>query len=356
MIAELLLKLGANSNATDYTHNKTPLHYAFSLGNMQLVKLLMKYKANLVAKDSEGKTPGQYNMTESRKIRTRSNKKIRKNSYAKTEETPKATIVTDVTEGSFTEKSPLKMYKILRLLGKGSFGEVYLAEHKVTRKLYALKMIVKEKVVGHNLLRYIMAEKNVMITNNHPFIVKLYEAFQTKLNFFLVMDYCPGGDLAQMLQREGKFSEEKAKIYLAEIVLAIEDLHRRGIIFRDLKPSNVVIDNEGHAKLTDFGLSKEGVSVNDFSQSFCGSIAYLAPEIVSRSGHGRPVDWYLTGVILYEMLVGQSPYYSQDRAELFFNIVKGTLSIPSYITPEAKCLIVSVIYYYKSLVNEKRPK
>lgn len=344
MIAELLLKFGASPNAPDFSHGQTPLHYAFSLGNKQLVKLLMKHKANLVVKDAAGKTPGQYTPAESRKVRTRPGKKSRKSSYTKTEETPKGTIVTDATEGSFTEKSPLKMYRLLKLLGKGSFGKVYLAEHKITRGVYALKMINKDKVMGHNLLRYIMAEKNVMTTNNHPFIVKLYEAFQTKMNFFLVMDYCPGGDLAQMLQREGKFNESKAKLYLAEIILAIEDLHRRGIIFRDLKPSNVVVDIEGHVKLTDFGLSKEGISVDDFSQSFCGSIAYLAPEIVARAGHGRPVDWYLTGVMLYEMLVGQSPYFSQDRAELFFNIMKGTLSIPGSVSAEAKDLIEAVLF------------
>ena len=120
----------------------------------------------------------------------------------------------------------------------------------------------------------------------------------------MILDYCSGGDLARILAKERRFTEDRARIYTAEILLAIQYLHKRDIIFRDLKPDNVVVDAEGHALLTDFGLSKEGVLDNISAKSFCGSVAYLAPEMLRRSGHGKSVDWYLLGVLLYEMLVG----------------------------------------------------
>jgi serine/threonine protein kinase len=131
------------------------------------------------------------------------------------------------------------------------------------------------------------------------------------------------------LEQEKRFDEARARIYLAEILLALEDLHKRDIIFRDLKPDNVVLDTQGHALLTDFGLSKEGVLDNQAANSFCGSVAYLAPEMLKRSGHGKSVDWYLLGVLLYEMLVGMPPYFNRDREKLVSNIQKGPLLMPS---------------------------
>lgn len=121
-----------------------------------------------------------------------------------------------------------------------------------------------------NLIRYALTERNVLSITDNPFIVKLYYSFQTSDKLFLILDYCPGGDLSELLTKEGKFTEEKSKIYLCEIILAIEDLHKRDIIFRDLKPDNVVLDFDGHALLTDFGLSKEGVYDNIGAKSFCG--------------------------------------------------------------------------------------
>jgi serine/threonine protein kinase len=159
--------------------------------------------------------------------------------------------------------------------------------------------------------------------------VGLNYAFQTRDKLFLILEYCPGGDLGKVLEQEKRFDEARARIYLAEILLALEDLHKRDIIFRDLKPDNVVLDTQGHALLTDFGLSKEGVLDNQAANSFCGSVAYLAPEMLKRSGHGKSVDWYLLGVLLYEMLVGMPPYFNRDREKLVSNIQKGPLLMPS---------------------------
>ncbi|MCQ2817639.1 MAG: protein kinase [archaeon] len=211
------------------------------------------------------------------------------------------------------EKIELTNFSCLGILGKGSFGDVFLVQKNDTKQQYAMKILSKDKVMSQNLLRYVMAERNVLSLTNHPFIVKLYFSFQTYHKLFLILEYCNLGDLGKHLRKEKKFTEERAKFYLCEILLALEDLHKRGIIFRDLKPDNVVLDEEGHAKLTDFGLSKEGVYDSNSAKSFCGSIAYLAPEMIKKQGHGKAVDWYLLGVLFYEMLTGFPPYYIEQK-------------------------------------------
>ena len=145
-----------------------------------------------------------------------------------------------------------------------------------------MKVLSKEKIIGNNYIKYALTERNVLSYSHHPFIVHLNYAFQTKSNLYMILDYCPGGDLGKLLIRQGKLKEEVARIYIAEILLAIQYLHKREIIFRDLKPDNIVIDKEGHCKLTDFGLSKEGIDDNISAKSFCGSLAYLAPEMLAR--------------------------------------------------------------------------
>ena len=267
-VVELLLKLGADPNITQSDNGQTPLHFALQAGNTALAKLLIKYKSDLNIKDSQGNTPVHYafqsathsdflRFLQARKgykeaLKIKNNKGLTparsrpisvQGWYKAADiETPKVdlcTAITETSEGSvpsciYPDKhtNQLDSYTILKLLGKGSFGEVYLVEHKQTHVKCALKVIPKAKIIYQNLLRYIMSEKNVMASNNHPFIVKLHAAFQTRSYLFLVMDYCPGGDLSQSLAKEKQFSEVKAKLYLCEIVLAIEDLHRRKIIFR----------------------------------------------------------------------------------------------------------------------------
>jgi serine/threonine protein kinase len=228
-------------------------------------------------------------------------------------------------------------------LGKGSFGEVYLVQKINTQVLYAMKVLNKDRIMGQNLLKYAMAERNVLSLSNHPFIVKLNFAFQTSSKLFLILDYCPNGDLSKHLYIEKRFPEPKAKFYLCEVLLALEDLHKRDIIFRDLKPDNVVLDNEGHIKLTDFGLSKEGVFDSKSAKSFCGSIAYLAPEMLKKQGHGKAVDWYLLGVLFYEMLVGIPPYFTAHKEDIFHNIEYGELQFPKLISNEAKELLRALL-------------
>lgn len=160
-------------------------------------------------------------------------------------------------------------FKVIKLLGVGSFGEVFLVEKIDSGKLFAMKILKKDKIFKRNLTKYAVVERNVLCVSSHPFIVKLHYAFQTSDRLFLIMEYCPGGDLGDYLEAEDCFSEHKARFYISEVILAIEDLHNRGIIYRDLKPDNIVLDKHGHVKLADFGLSKEGMEkINNFTKSF----------------------------------------------------------------------------------------
>lgn len=228
-------------------------------------------------------------------------------------------------------------------LGRGSFGEVYLVEKLPEGDFYAMKILHKRKIMGQNLVRYARTERDVLSYFQHPFIVSIKYAFQTPEKLYMILEYCPGGDLGSVLKREKKLSEERAKLYLTEIILALEALHKKDIIFRDLKPDNVVLDADGHAMLTDFGLSKEGVNNNSSAKSFCGSVAYLAPEVLRRQGHGKSVDWYLVGVLLYEMLVGIPPYFSSNKDQMFKNIKSGPLRMPERLSKETKDFIIKLL-------------
>merc|ERR1711865_611409 len=175
-------------------------------------------------------------------------------------------------------------------------------------------------------------------------IVSLNYAFQTPKKLYMVLEYCAGGELFFHLSRAGRFSEGRCKFYASEILLGLEYLHSLDIIYRDLKPENLLLDSEGHAKITDFGLSKEGISDNVSARTMCGTPEYLAPEILDKRGHGKAVDWYSLGALIYEMLTGLPPYYTRDREKLFERIRRGDLSYPSYVTPVAKSLLQSLLY------------
>ncbi len=232
-----------------------------------------------------------------------------------------------------------KDFICLAKLGEGSFGIVYLVEKINTKEKYAMKVLNKEKIIDQNIIRYIVTERNIMSNINHPFLVKLKYAFQTSYNLFLITEYCPNGDLSQHLNHEKRFKEPRVKFYICELILALEYLHKKDIIFRDVKPENVLLDKDGHIKLTDFGLSKEGITDNFYTKTFCGSIGYTAPEIIQKKKYGKSVDWYLLGVLFYELLTGIIPFYSTNDEEMFRNIQRDELKIHKIISKEAAGLI-----------------
>jgi len=231
----------------------------------------------------------------------------------------------------------------LCLLGKGSFGEVYLVRQAHTSKDYALKVIKKAEVYGKKLERYIRTEKRVLSYVKHPFIASLKAAFQTSEHLLILMEYVPGGELSAYLNREKRFSEEKARLYICEITLAIEALHTHKVAYRDLKPGNILLDSDGHTVLIDFGLSKEGMDSDVVTRSFCGSPAYLPPEVLNKTGHTVRADWYQLGVLMYEMLTGAPPYFMQTRETMFEHIRRAKLTFPKQVSEVAKDLMAKLL-------------
>ncbi|NXP96051.1 KS6B2 kinase, partial [Passerina amoena] len=200
------------------------------------------------------------------------------------------------------------------------------------------------------------AERNILEAVKHPFIVDLIYAFQTGGKLYLILECLSGGELFMQLEREGIFLEDTACFYLSEITLALGHLHSHGIIYRDLKPENIMLNSQGHIKLTDFGLCKESIHDGAVTHTFCGTIEYMAPEILVRSGHNRAVDWWSLGALMYDMLTGsatflaphgppvppQPPFTAENRKKTIDKILKGKLVLPPYLTPDARDLLKKV--------------
>ncbi|KAF8367983.1 rskn-1, partial [Pristionchus pacificus] len=202
----------------------------------------------------------------------------------------------------------------------------------------SLKVLKKATLKVRDRVRTKM-ERNILAHISHPFIVKLHYAFQTEGKLYLILDFLRGGDLFTRLSKEVMFTEEDVKFYLAELTLALEHLHSLGIVYRDLKPENILLDSDGHIKLTDFGLSKEAVDGDNKTYSFCGTIEYMAPEVINRKGHSTAADFWSLGVLMFEMLTGHLPFTGSDRKETMSLILKSKLSMPPFLSPPAQSLL-----------------
>jgi len=197
--------------------------------------------------------------------------------------------------------------------------------------------------MAKNQVEHTKSERHTLEDVGHPFIVTLKYAFQTPQKLYLVMDYMSGGELFFHLKREGVFSEDRARIYAAEIASALGHLHSKKIIYRDLKPENILLDSEGHIRLTDFGLAKEAMDARGHTNTFCGTPEYLAPEILLNKGHGKAVDWWSLGTLLYEMLAGLPPFYSENLNEMYKNILEAGLTFPEEIGPAGQELLKGLL-------------
>ncbi|NXO96514.1 KS6A3 kinase, partial [Certhia brachydactyla] len=239
------------------------------------------------------------------------------------------------------EKADPSQFELLKVLGQGSFGKVFLVK-KISgsdaRQLYAMKVLKKATLKVRDRVRTKM-ERDILVEVNHPFIVKLHYAFQTEGKLYLILDFLRGGDLFTRLSKEVMFTEDDVKFYLAELALALDHLHSLGIIYRDLKPENILLDEEGHIKLTDFGLSKESIDHEKKAYSFCGTVEYMAPEVVNRRGHTQSADWWSFGVLMFEMLTGTLPFQGKDRKETMTMILKAKLGMPQFLSLEAQSLL-----------------
>lgn len=238
------------------------------------------------------------------------------------------------------EKVSVEDFDLLNLVGKGSFGKVMQVRKKDTGKIYAMKVLDKKHILEHNEVEHTLAEKHILQKLHHPFLVNLNFSFQTEDKLYFILDYVNGGELFFHLQKEKKFAEDRVRFYAAEILLALEHLHQNGIIYRDLKPENILITSEGHITLTDFGLCKEGIEKeDDRTGTFCGTPEYLAPEVLKGKGYGKAVDWWSYGSLIYEMLTGLPPFYSQDVQEMYRKIMTDKLKFPNGMSEEAKTLL-----------------
>jgi len=233
-------------------------------------------------------------------------------------------------------------FDLLKVIGRGAYGKVLLVRHKGTRKVYAMKVFDKDYLVQKGQVSYTHVERNIMAAVRHPFLVQLRFALQNTDSLFLVMDFLAGGDLVTHLQRQGILTEDAARVYAAEMVLALEHLHSLGIVHRDLKPENVLLGADGHIRLTDYGLAKVlGTGEDGRTRTLCGTTEYMAPEMVAKpeGGYTSAVDWWSLGALLYEMLTGRPPFEGKDIKKLYKKILTAPLNFPRHLSPKVQSLL-----------------
>ena len=320
------------SSYTKYWDNLTkeymdiPL-YLSSLSS-DIVEINYQNGENIVI---ESKKNGESNQVQKKKQR-------RKNPYTNREEDYKLLedpLLNNTTVG-------FNSFTILDCLGAGSFGKVFKVRMKSNGEIYAMKVINKKFLMKNNQLRYALTECSVLKQATSPFILTLYYSFQTPENLYMIIDYCPGGDLNFHII-QNLFEEDEARFYIAELILGIEHLHELDIIYRDLKPENILINEDNHIKLADFGLAKEGVTDIQNTKSFVGSPAYLAPEMLMRKGVGKSADIYGIGAVLYEMICGTPPFFSNNIKILYKNISQSKLMLHDYFSDELKDLLSQLL-------------
>ncbi|KAH0543469.1 hypothetical protein FGG08_002234 [Glutinoglossum americanum] len=251
-----------------------------------------------------------------------------------------------LVQDSVKRKMIASDFEPLRCLGKGTYGTVLLVRHLATGRLYAQKQFRKAFLTVHKkLVEQTKAERVILESvNRHPFVVKLYYAFQDLEKLYLILEYAQGGELFTHLAMERMFSEDVASFYMAEMVLALEHLHRNvGVVYRDLKPENCLLDSEGHLLLTDFGLSKVAVDGEDHCNSLLGTIEYMAPEVILGNNYGMAVDWWSLGALGFDLLTGSPPFQANNHAKIQEKILKQKLSLPYFLSLDAKDLLTRLL-------------
>ncbi|KAI0306767.1 kinase-like domain-containing protein [Multifurca ochricompacta] len=242
----------------------------------------------------------------------------------------------------------LQDFQVRGTLGTGTFGRVLLVKYRPpvsapsnTTRFFAMKVLQKTEVIRLRQVEHVKAERRILSRVRHPFIVDLYATFQDSLNIYMLLSYVPGGELFTHLRRAGRFSPDVTRFYLATIILALKYLHSFNIIYRDLKPENLLLDNRGYLRLTDFGFAKV---VDDRTWTLCGTPEYLAPEIIQSDGHGKPADWWACGILAYEMMVGHPPFFDETAYGIYDRILKGKIQWPRDMDTLSRNLIKGFLH------------
>ncbi|XP_052783688.1 cAMP-dependent protein kinase catalytic subunit PRKX-like isoform X2 [Mya arenaria] len=240
------------------------------------------------------------------------------------------------------EESSRKLsdYEILSTIGTGTFGRVVLVRNRETRNYFALKVMAVTEVIRLKQIEHVKNEKEILSSISHPFIVNMLWANHDEAFLYMLMEYVPGGEVFSYLRNYGRFSNSMANFFASEIVSALEYLHSRSIVYRDLKPENLLLDRDGHLKITDFGFAKK---LLDRTWTLCGTPEYLAPEIILSKGYNKAVDWWALGILLYEMIVGFPPFFDDQPFGIYEKILAGKIDWPRHIDPVAKDLIKKLL-------------
>ncbi|TFK55891.1 kinase-like protein [Heliocybe sulcata] len=258
-----------------------------------------------------------------------------------------------ITYEQFKNKRSLtpRDFEFLKLIGRGTFGKVFQVRKKDTKRIYAMKVLSKKEIIAKKEVAHTIGERKILQRSLEcPFLVGLKFSFQTDSDLYLVTDFKSGGELFWHLQKETRFTEERARFYVAELTLALEHLHKYDIVYRDLKPENILLDATGHVALCDFGLSKPDLRSDELTTTFCGTTEYLAPEVLlDEHGYSKLVDFWSLGVLLFEMCCGWSPFYAEDTQVMYKNICFGKIKFPRGVIGDEGKLFV------KGLLN-RNPK
>lgn len=223
----------------------------------------------------------------------------------------------------------LKQFELLRSVGKGAFGKVRIVKHKKSKELYALKYINKEKCIRQGAVKNTFLERDMLEAIEHPLIVNLRYSFQDDENMFMVLDLMLGGDLKFLLRKCGRMPEEWVQFYCAELIVSLDYLHKQGIVHRDIKPDNLLLDEKGHIHLTDFNVAAYLPEDREKLNSFAGTVSYMAPEVLKRAGYREEVDWWSVAVVAFELLFGKRPFRASSGKEVMYKIVHSQYRFPS---------------------------